>query len=582
MKNTFYISILIILFSFNGVFSQTLSVNELITNGDFESGDISGFQTDYWLAIPFENGGGEGSYSVLKDPKVISNSYRTQYDHTTGSSYMFFVNSDTLPNKIVIKKRITNLEKNAEYSLSFWYSLNGPLSHGWFPRLGVYVNDVKIEQFDCENLEWRQYKYIYNTGDLDYIDFYIINEDLRLNPYGNASGMENDFALDDFSFRKVCQLEINMPDEITICKGDIGRFEVELTGATQNEGFMWTAAPGLHEGHPASPWVNPTETTTYHLLVLEEGGCEIRDSIKVNVVPPPDVEIAISKPQPVLCPCESMTLTASGGNTYLWEDGSVAAQRIIDKQGTYTVTATNEIGCSNTKSIEVTYESFELNVTLDTLSVEIGKKFSFPVTLSINQTGDNCSIQDYKLKLSYRKSLLVPVEIDNDFTVNSSDETFETIELVGHSAQGNLQRNINFIPTLGDEVCTEIKTEVVDLNCPSIAISSNSGKICLSNVCSEPTDRLFKETNGRGLAQNFPNPANKSTQINYSLTGDGFAEIEIYNYLGESIAKPVNEFKKFGEYVLTLNTKEFPNGVYYYVLRTNKDVFTRTMIIAND
>ena len=45
------------------------------------------------------------------------------------------------------------------------------------------------------------------------------------------------------------------------------------------------------------------------------------------------------------------------------------------------------------------------------------------------------------------------------------------------------------------------------------------------------------------LSQNYPNPFNPSTVIRYSLIGNGFTSLKIYDITGKEVANLVNESK---------------------------------------
>ena len=66
------------------------------------------------------------------------------------------------------------------------------------------------------------------------------------------------------------------------------------------------------------------------------------------------------------------------------------------------------------------------------------------------------------------------------------------------------------------------------------------------------------------LQQNFPNPFNPSTTINYSLAKNGFVKIIIYNILGSKVADLVNENKTAGIYLFNFNAAALPSGMYFY------------------
>jgi len=76
------------------------------------------------------------------------------------------------------------------------------------------------------------------------------------------------------------------------------------------------------------------------------------------------------------------------------------------------------------------------------------------------------------------------------------------------------------------------------------------------------------------LEQNFPNPFNPSTQINYSIPKDGLVKITVYDMLGRAVKNLVNEFKTAGYYSIELNASELSSGIYLY--RMESGYFTET------
>jgi hypothetical protein len=73
------------------------------------------------------------------------------------------------------------------------------------------------------------------------------------------------------------------------------------------------------------------------------------------------------------------------------------------------------------------------------------------------------------------------------------------------------------------------------------------------------------------LGQNFPNPFNPSTTIEYTIppSGRGLVQLKIYNLLGQCITTLVNEEKTAGTYRAQFNASNLPSGVYYYSLTAN-------------
>ncbi len=56
--------------------------------------------------------------------------------------------------------------------------------------------------------------------------------------------------------------------------------------------------------------------------------------------------------------------------------------------------------------------------------------------------------------------------------------------------------------------------------------------------------------NSYSLSNNYPNPFNPSTTINYSIPKQSYVILKIYDILGKEIANLVNEEKSAGTYKL--------------------------------
>jgi len=65
------------------------------------------------------------------------------------------------------------------------------------------------------------------------------------------------------------------------------------------------------------------------------------------------------------------------------------------------------------------------------------------------------------------------------------------------------------------------------------------------------------------LENNYPNPFNPSTTINYTLAKNSFVSLEVYNIQGERVAELVNELQNAGEYNVKFNGVNLSSGVYF-------------------
>jgi uncharacterized delta-60 repeat protein len=81
------------------------------------------------------------------------------------------------------------------------------------------------------------------------------------------------------------------------------------------------------------------------------------------------------------------------------------------------------------------------------------------------------------------------------------------------------------------------------------------------------------------LEQNFPNPFNPSTTIEYRIPSDGFVSLTIYNTIGQEVSMLVNENQSAGNYSITFSADKLPSGLYFYSLRSGDFSETRKMLL---
>ena len=84
------------------------------------------------------------------------------------------------------------------------------------------------------------------------------------------------------------------------------------------------------------------------------------------------------------------------------------------------------------------------------------------------------------------------------------------------------------------------------------------------------------------LSQNFPNPFNPSTTIQYSLVKAGMVSLKVYNVIGQEVATLVNGLQETGHYTVTFNANEgissLSNGVYFYRLEAGSFVLVKKLV----
>ncbi len=130
---------------------------------------------------------------------------------------------------------------------------------------------------------------------------------------------------------------------------------INLT-ATGGGSYSWSDGTNI-VGTTAT--LNVTAPGTYTVTVTLANGCSDTESITITQdIAVPTAGITPPTTTVLTCSVTSINLTATGGGSYSWSDGTnivgTTATLNVTVPGTYTVTVTLANGCSDTESIEIT------------------------------------------------------------------------------------------------------------------------------------------------------------------------------------------------------------------------------------
>lgn len=90
-----------------------------------------------------------------------------------------------------------------------------------------------------------------------------------------------------------------------------------------------------------------------------------------------------------------------------------------------------------------------------------------------------------------------------------------------------------------------------------------------------------QEATGLQLGQNFPNPTNGTTTINYGLLENASqVNIEIVDVTGKLVMSINEGSKPAGNYNVTFNTNQLTEGVYMYTLTDGANRLTKRMVVT--
>ncbi len=142
------------------------------------------------------------------------------------------------------------------------------------------------------------------------------------------------------------------------------------------------------------------------------------------------------------------------------------------------------------------------------------------------------------------------------------------------SAQ-TLTGNVKDLKTNAPILNSKVEIKNLDNGIIDSVFSDQSGNWTYNLITSVNGDD-FTIPNSLYVDQNFPNPFNPSTRIQFSIPVDGLVEVSVHNILGELIDLK-SQFLTAGNYSINWISRGSA-GVYFYTIKTNNQSLTKKMI----
>jgi hypothetical protein len=95
-----------------------------------------------------------------------------------------------------------------------------------------------------------------------------------------------------------------------------------------------------------------------------------------------------------------------------------------------------------------------------------------------------------------------------------------------------------------------------------------------------PENVVISKPKAFSLGQNYPNPSNPKSKIDFEIPGRSMVNISVYNLLGELVARLVNEIKEPGNYTVEFDGGSLSSGTYFYRIVSEGFTSVKKMILV--
>lgn len=210
------------------------------------------------------------------------------------------------------------------------------------------------------------------------------------------------------------------------------------------------------------------------------------------------------------------------------------------------------------------------------LRTEFGAKYSEYVDVTI-ESSEFLPIIDpsnFDLKLTTNKTVQLT------WRDNSNNEQKFIVERGTNPSSTHVISELDRNMTFFEDLYPDLNDNDPETYYSLVAINPHSS----SNVIGDylvPT--VLNEIDGPKLifqlSQNYPNPLNPTTVINYEIPETGHVSLMIFDILGREVETLINEEKPAGKYEIKFDGTRFASGVYFYQLKSGNFVSTKKLIL---
>ncbi len=97
-----------------------------------------------------------------------------------------------------------------------------------------------------------------------------------------------------------------------------------------------------------------------------------------------------------------------------------------------------------------------------------------------------------------------------------------------------------------------------------------------ANTGTNPYEKAYSRLS---LSQNYPNPIEQNTTIEFNVSEPGLHTLKVFNLLGQPVLTIFDDKISIGNHSVNFNAGQLPPGVYFYSLRNKNNTVTKKMTV---
>jgi hypothetical protein len=211
-------------------------------------------------------------------------------------------------------------------------------------------------------------------------------------------------------------------------------------------------------------------------------------------------------------------------------------------------------------------------IAIPRLTATPGEVVRIPIILVSSQFLEEAGVRSFTGTVSFNRTLMRPLSLPF-----ADQGGIRRVQVSGQYTQpsGTLVE-LECMALLGDRDITDITFEDFAWDQPGVQVSLAPGEVKM-NLCLEGGTRLYYSTGHTLLKQNWPNPFNAVTMIEYEVIEQATMQLFVMDMNGRRVATLVDGPVPPGRYLTGFDAGGLASGQYLYILQTLSEQIVRFM-----